>query len=96
MSRVPKLRRRDPSHQTSPQSFILRKYKKISSSEIPVKDFLRKILPVSQHTRFEVLQKKEQLCHQIIIKFKHQGHVEICEKKGISLSCWGWIDITYI
>ena len=45
---------------------------------------------------FEVLQKKEQLCHQIIIKFKCQGCVEICEKKGINLSHWGWIDITYI
>ena len=56
----------------------------------------RKILLVSQHTRFEVSQKKEQLCHQIIIKFKHQGCVEICERKGISLSHQGWIDVTHI
>ena len=55
VSGIPKLRR------ISPQSFVLRKYK-ISSSEIPVKDCERKILLVSQHTRFEVLQKKEQLC----------------------------------
>ena len=53
-------------------------------------------MPVSQHTRFEVSGKKEQLCHQTIIKFKCQGCVEICEIKGISLSHQGWIDITYI
>ena len=68
MSGVPKLRR------ISPQSFT-----KVSSSEIPAKDFGRKILPVGQHTRFEVSQEKEQFCHQIIIKFKCQGWVEICE-----------------
>ena len=45
---------------------------------------------------FEVLRKKGQLCHKIIIKFKCQGRVEIDEKKGISLSCQGQIDITYI
>ena len=73
MSGVPKLRR------ISPQSIILRKYNKISSSEIPVKDFGRKILLLSQCTRFEVSQNKEQFCYQIIIEFKHQGCVEICK-----------------
>ena len=38
-------------------------------------------------------QKKEQFCHQLsrIIKFKHQGQVEICETSLINLSCQGHI-----
>ena len=55
-----------------------RKTLNFSSSETPVRNFERKILPVSQHTRFEVPQKKEQFCHQVTIKSKCRGCVGIC------------------